>query len=195
MLQFKNIKFHEVICLPKDFEIYDFSKGYDESRMRASLFGVGKYNEKRSGMYEQNLFSGQRNIHVEIDIAAPVGTEVFAFADGKIFLFGYNAALGDYGYTLITEHFVEEQKFYALFGHLNQKSIEQKSRGQVFHRGDVLAWLGDKHENGGWNPHLHFQLSLVAPEKPDLPGVVSDRDLEKALQIYPDPRLVLGPLY
>jgi hypothetical protein len=29
----------------------------------------------------------------------------------------------------------------------------------------------------------------------DLPGAVSDADREAALAIYPDPRLVLGPLY
>ncbi|GIT41297.1 MAG: hypothetical protein Ct9H300mP10_03070 [Methanobacteriota archaeon] len=55
--------------------------------------------------------------------------------------------------------------------------------------------MGDKHENGGWEPHLHFQLSLVEPETHDLPGVVAPEDREQALLDYPDPRLVLGPLY
>ena len=58
-----------------------------------------------------------------------------------------------------------------------------------------MGTLGDKSENGGWNPHLHFQLSLVAPEVPDIPGVVSENDRKQALQIYPDPQLILGSLY
>jgi murein DD-endopeptidase MepM/ murein hydrolase activator NlpD len=195
MLHFKYPDFHSVINLPQEYEIYDFTKGYSAERMLTSNYGVGKYNEKRVGMYEQDLFSDGRDIHVGVDIAAPVGTPVHAFASGKVFLFDYNSARGDYGYTLITEHFIEEQKFYALFGHLNQKSIETKSRGQAFDRGDVIAWLGDKHENGGWNPHLHFQLCLVTPSKADLPGVVNQKDLKQALEIYPDPRLILGALY
>ena len=60
---------------------------------------------------------------------------------------------------------------------------------------EVIAWIGDRHENGGWNPHLHFQLSLVRPEVADLPGAVSDADRAHALTLYPDPRLVLGSLY
>ena len=61
--------------------------------------------------------------------------------------------------------------------------------------GDVIGWVGDRTENGGWNPHLHFQLSRVQPTTHDLPGVVSQEDRAWAMTAYPDPRLVLGPLY
>ncbi len=196
MLQFSRTKFHSVIKLPEKYEIYDFTKGYDADRMRESQYGIGKYNEKRIGMYEHEIFqANERNIHVGVDIAAPIGTEVYAFAEGKIFLFDYNPAEGDYGHTLITEHEIESQKFYALFGHLSKKSVDGKVKGQGFDRGDVIAWIGDKHENGGWNPHLHFQLSINAPTKADLPGVVAEKDLAEALKNFPDPRIVLGRVY
>ena len=195
MLKFQHTKFHSVILLPPGYEIYDFSKAYDPERMRDSAYGVGKYNEKRMGMYDHDLFSDGRNIHVGIDIAAPVGTEIFAFAPGKILFYDYNSARGDYGYTLVTEHFLEAQKFYALLGHLSEKSVKQKFIGQGFDRGEVLGWVGDKHENGGWNPHLHFQLSVKPPIKADLPGVVAEKDLAQALEDFPDPRIVLGPVY
>jgi hypothetical protein len=55
--------------------------------------------------------------------------------------------------------------------------------------------LGDRHENGDWSPHLHLQLCTRAPLVCDLPGVVSAADREEARQLYPDPRLVLGPIY
>jgi len=58
-----------------------------------------------------------------------------------------------------------------------------------------MRTMGKKHENGGWEPHVHFQLSLVEPVVPDLPGVVARADREQALIDYPDPRLVLGALY
>ena len=46
--------------------------------------------------------------------------------------------------------------------------------------------MGDKHENGGWEPHLHFNLSLVEPETHDMPGVVSPENRLEALAKYPD---------
>ena len=55
--------------------------------------------------------------------------------------------------------------------------------------------MGDKHENGGWDPHLHFQLSLIEPSTHDMPGVVDPNDREEFLINYPDPRLVMGPIY
>lgn len=193
-------RFRAVVDLPPGYEVYDFTSGYDPVRARTSLFGVGRYDERRRGMYVSELFSSDsseemRDVHVGVDIAAPVGTPVHAFFDGEVFLFGYNGAAGDYGYTLITRHIIDGIDLYALYGHLSAASVEGKTVGASFRAGEVLAWIGDTHENGGWNPHLHFQLSYERPCKCDMPGVVSMRDREAALRRYPDPRLVLGPLY
>ena len=84
---------------------------------------------------------------------------------------------------------------YALFGHLGEKSVQGKAVGQTIRSGDVIACVGDRHENGGWNPHLHFQLSYERPRVCDMPGVVSEADRAQALEKFPDPRHVLGPLY
>lgn len=199
MIDFSKFKFAPVIKLPTNYEVYDFTKGYDPKRERSHEYGIGKYNEKRRGMYEQEIFSdrfsNRRDIHMGIDIAAPVGTPVHAFYDGEIFLFQYNSAAGDYGYTLITHHVIDGVSLYALFGHLSAKSIANKNTGAKIRAGDVIAWLGDETENGGWNPHLHFQLSYEQPKVCDMPGVVSDDQRAAALKTYPDPRLVLGPLY
>jgi len=191
--------YHPVIELPAEYEIYDFSQTYDPNRHLKSPFGIGRYNEKRLGMYETEIFQGKggpRNIHLGVDIGAPVGTPVHAFADGEIFLFGYNPAAGDYGYTLITRHEnVAGETLYALHGHLSARTVEGKAEGQKIARGAVIAWVGDRHENGGWNPHLHFQLSRVKPEVCDMPGAANEAGLAEALATYPDPRIVLGPIY
>ena len=187
-----------MIPLPPHYEVYDFSGGYDPHRSLSSPFGIGRYDENRQGMYTSNLFlgpEGARSVHMGIDIGAPVGTPVHAFFAGEIFLRGYNSAQGDYGHTLITRHELDGEELFALFGHLSGASTAQNPPGKKFHSGDVIGWVGDRQENGGWNPHLHFQLSLVAPEKCDMPGVVTPKERPEALKIYPDPRLVLGPLY
>ena len=197
MTDFSLFKFHPVIRLPEDYEVYDFTKGYDPSRQLSSAFGIGRYDEDRRGMYNAELFkTGEaRTIHMGIDIGAPVGTNVHAFFAGEFFLFAYNDAEGDYGYTLITKHDLGGKALFALHGHLSKSSVEGKVRGTRFEAGDVIARVGDRHENGGWNPHLHFQLSLREPTVCDLPGVVSPAQRAEALEVYPDPRLVLGPLY
>ncbi len=89
----------------------------------------------------------------------------------------------------------EAIQLYALFGHLARRSLDQLVAGMPLKRGEVFAEVGGEHENGGWVPHLHFQLSWERPAEPDMPGVVSEEDLEHALLVYPDPRFVLGALY
>jgi murein DD-endopeptidase MepM/ murein hydrolase activator NlpD len=192
----KSESFHPVIQLPPDYEIYDFSKDYDPNRTLRSPFGVGKFLERRPTMYVQEQYTKtQRNIHLGIDIGAPIGTPIMAFADGTIFSYANNDLPGDYGYTIITKHTALDQTLYCLFGHLAKQSLDGLTPGKPLKKGEVFAWVGDKTENGGWNPHLHFQVSNKIPEKCDMPGVVSEQDLENALKIYLDPRLILGNLY
>jgi murein DD-endopeptidase MepM/ murein hydrolase activator NlpD len=191
--------FHPLIVVPEGepLEVFDFTRGYDPDRARSD-YGVGRYDERRVGMYDAALFTAgkrARDVHMGIDIGAPAGTEVFAFDDGAIFLFGDNAAPGDYGPTLVTRHVLDGRDLYVLLGHLSRRTLDGKRTGQQFARGDVLGWVGTKEENGGWNPHVHVQLAWAAPERPDLPGVVADADRAAARERYPDPRLILGALY
>ena len=193
MIKWQTGQYHPVVHLPEDYEIRDFTTGnYGPSEYE---FDIGKYDELRPGMYATDLFSDGRFLHIGIDIGAPVGTPCMAFDDGEISHVGYNPADGDYGYVIITKHLVGEHTIWALYGHLSADSIQGKQVGQKVTRGEVIGWMGDEHENGGWEPHLHFQLSLEEPETHDMPGVVSPEDRDWALQKYPDPRLVLGPIY
>ena len=189
-------KYHPVIFLPEDYEIYDFTRGYDPDRDRTSEYGIGKYAEFRPGMYQGDLFEqDQRCIHMGIDIAAPIHTPVYAFDDGEFFCLGINEQPFDYGPTIITRHLVDDRVIYALHGHLSTQSLRTKAVGQKIKKGEQIATLGTKKENGGWNPHLHFQLSYIQPTTHDLPGVVSKNKLEWAKKVFPDPQIVLGPLY
>ena len=75
------------------------------------------------------------------------------------------------------------------------KVNRRKKIGQKISHGEIICWMGDKHENGGWESHLHFQLSIIEPKTHDMPGVIDPNEREMALINYPDPRLVLGPIY
>jgi len=184
---------HPVVHLPERYTVLDLSDG--TWTPHNTEYSVGKYNEVRPNMYNTELFGGTRLIHMGIDIGGPVGTPCMAFADGEVSHFGYNPEPGDYGNVVITRHDIGGTPVWALYGHMNAASIEGKLAGQKLVAGEVIAWFGAHHENGGWEPHLHFQLSLIEPQTHDFPGVVAPEDREQALLDYPDPRLVLGPLY
>ena len=193
MINWEGLSFHPVVDLPDKYKVLDLTRGAWDSG--SSEYSIGRYDEYRPNVYTTDLFEGVRNIHVGIDIGGPIGTPCMAFMDGKIHKFGYNSEAGDYGNVVITEHEISGKKIWSLYGHLDSQSITSKVEGQLIEKGEIIGYFGDETVNGGWEPHLHFQLSTVEPETHDLPGVVSIDEREIALKRYPDPRLVLGPIY
>jgi murein DD-endopeptidase MepM/ murein hydrolase activator NlpD len=195
-LRTSGVRFHPPIRLPAGYAVCDFVKGTDPEGFLVDGYGVGRYDERRPGLYAGRQFtSGGRDIHMGIDLVAPAEEPVHAFFSGTVFKLGDNARPYDYGPTLITRHEWLGQVVYAVHGHLSRRSLVRWSEGDPFAQGAVLGWLGTQGENGGWHPHLHFQLSLVEPDTHDLPGVVSEADRDWARTAFPDPRKVLGPLY
>ena len=192
---FFNLSFCSIINLPKNVHVHDFTTSNSFQNTK-HLFSIGKYNEERPHMYTGDLFEkSNRFIHMGLDIGAPIGTAVKSFYDGEIFLFKYNKLKLDYGYTIITKHKLKSQSIYALYGHLSKSSIKDKKIGQKINSGDTLGFLGNKQENGGWPPHVHFQLCLIKPKKCDLPGVVSKKNHKIAKKFSQIQVLVLGQIY
>ena len=193
LLSWEKNDFHSIVDLPDNYTVLDLSVNpWIPSKTE---FSIGKYDEVRPEMYVTPIFKGIRNIHVGIDINGPIGTPCMAFTDGVISHLGYNPEPGDYGNVIILQHNISGMDIWALYGHLSSESIEGKAVGQKVGRGETIAWFGPENQNGGWEPHLHFQLSLIEPRTHDLPGVVSSEDRIQALRAYPDPRIILGPLY
>jgi murein DD-endopeptidase MepM/ murein hydrolase activator NlpD len=199
--------FHPVIHMPEEYWVFDFTRGEDKTWVCPYDYQIGRYDEYRPGMYTTELFGGVRDVHVGLDIGAPVATPVYAFFDGVIHSFGNNSEDGSYGPTIVTEHYVSlpeevgsqnfgsKTKVWALHGHLSLDSLKDLEIGSQIKAGEMIAKIGSEEVNGGWPPHLHFQLSLIEPDTYDMPGVVEQSERDWALQVYLDPRLVLGKLY
>jgi murein DD-endopeptidase MepM/ murein hydrolase activator NlpD len=190
--------FAPVMNYPKDpgkLYLFDFSQGYDPRLIYRKKWGIGKYNELRKEMYVAPQFNSERNIHMGIDIWTEAGAPVFSFFDGVIAYLRDNNRSGDYGPTIIVKYEMEGTELFALYGHLSRTSLESVAKGDKIGKGEQLAVIGTEEENGGWAPHLHFQLAIEDPCEADMPGVVSEQNHKSALKKYPDPRLVLGPLY
>jgi murein DD-endopeptidase MepM/ murein hydrolase activator NlpD len=195
----KKTKNHPVMNLPDDYEVFDFSEGYDPDQMTQFVnsggWGVGGYSEKRKNMYLAPQYENRRNIHMGIDIWAKAGEPVYSPLDGVVAYVADHAQEGNYGGTLVLKHRVESTTYYALYGHLSPESLQDLMPGQNVYGGEKVGELGCEKENGNWPPHLHYQISTKDPGEADMPGVVSDEELENALKIYPDPRILIGDIY
>lgn len=152
--------------------------------------GYGGYLEHRV-IYEtfENFATeaaDYRNIHLGMDFWAAAGTPIFGPLNGEIHSFRVNEGPGNYGPTIILYHAAEA--LYSLYGHLKMKDLENLKVGQTVSAGQVLCHLGGPHENGGWPPHLHFQLIRDLQDFwGDYPGVCSKRDLHFYANNCPNP--------
>ncbi len=131
-----------------------------------------------------------RTIHLGIDIFAPAGTPVAAPLDGEIAWIRNDAAPFGFGPCLAIRH---EGGFRTLYGHLGRDCLASLSAGRPVRRGERFATLGEPAENGGWPPHLHFQiLAADLGFGDDPPGVAAPADLGILEAMSPDPAAFLG---
>lgn len=195
MNYFKKYNFAPVMDYPEDLYVFDLSKNYDPDFIASKSWAVGKYNEKRTGMYTAEQYRGKRNIHMGIDIWTSVGSPVFSFYEGTIAYIYDHKQEGNYGPTLVLKYVFDNAVLFGLYGHLSRACLEERQVGEKVQKGQKIAELGGEQVNGGWVPHLHFQLSWEDPGKADMPGVVAHENREEALKTFPDPRIVLGDLY
>ena len=136
--------------------------------------------------------SEPRRLHLGIDIWGEVGTKVMSPLDGIIHSFAFNNHLGDYGATIILTHNLEGLGFHTLFGHLSLNSLKNLYEGKRVFKSEVFSEFGMRFENGGWPPHLHFQIIKKMGEwQGDYPGVCAIGEKEKWLENSPDPMLIL----
>jgi murein DD-endopeptidase MepM/ murein hydrolase activator NlpD len=152
--------------------------------------GFGGYLEHRV-IYETfdnfaTSSANYRNIHLGMDFWTKAGTPVYAPLDGEVHSFLVNHGAGNYGPTIILYHPAEN--IYSLYGHLSMGDLSQLEIGLPISAGQKLCHLGNSDENGGWPPHLHFQLIRDMQDlKGDYPGVCSQRDVEFYAHNCPDP--------
>ena len=157
----------------------------------------GGYLEQRNLYKRSTYFSAEsnekeRNIHLGLDLWIASGTQIFAPLDGKLHSFNNNTNHGDYGPTLILKHLTNDVEFYTLYGHLSLESLNEKTVGQTFKKGDSIATLGEPNVNGDYAPHLHFQIIKdLEGNHGDYPGVASPETLEHYKTNCPDPNLLL----
>ncbi len=165
----------------------------------AHVIAVGRYGEERS-MYRTTAFetadpAERRTIHIGIDLFAPAGEDVLAPYDAVVVDVGVETVPLGFGGIVVLQHETDDGvPFFTLYGHLSPASLDALKIGQGVGRGDVIARLGRPDENGGWAPHLHFQVmsSLCGWSATEIIGVVARSQWDVWASVFPNPNLVLG---
>jgi murein DD-endopeptidase MepM/ murein hydrolase activator NlpD len=89
--------------------------------------------------------------HAGVDIAAPVGTPIYAIADGLVKKLQMKHLEGKgYGRFIIVQH---EGNVASLYSQMDAYSVEL---GEIVKKGDVIGFVGTSGISTG--PHLHFEI-------------------------------------
>lgn len=161
---------------------------------------LGYYGEPRLIYTDQAFRNGEwkasdrRTVHLGIDGFAPAGTTVHAPMTATVEFTDNRTGNLDYGGMVILRHETPaHQIFYTLYGHLAPASISGLEIGQTLEKGEIFASLGDPSENGGWNPHIHFQLALDTKGMGhDWPGVANPDEMFFWREYCPNPAALMN---
>ena len=172
---------------------------FGELRKAKLSVGVGRYNEPRL-IYNSALFGAtenptdeRRTIHLGVDLFVSAGSSVYSPLNGVVHAFANNPERLDYGPVVILRHGPGGgEEFFTLYGHLSRESLGKLKIGQSIVKGERIGRIGAMAENGGWPPHLHFQvITDLLDRGTDFPGVALAAERGLWADLSPNPNLLL----
>jgi len=119
------------------------------------------------GMRNHPVLGGRRN-HKGLDLAAPMGTPVYAPADGLVARADWFSSYGNY---IQLEHGGELQ---TRFGHLSGFAVHA---GDTVHKGDLIGYVGSTGRSTG--PHLHYEVRVAGEAVDPTPYLAGEISLAR----------------
>lgn len=116
--------------------------------------------------YHLDPFTGQVKMHEGLDIAAPIGTQIVAPADGMVRFAGERK---DYGQCVEIDH---GYGFTTVYAHCQRLRV---NAGMRVRRGDVIAYVGNTGRSTG--PHLHYEVRLAHAAANPLNYILSNANI------------------
>jgi 4-aminobutyrate aminotransferase-like enzyme/Ser/Thr protein kinase RdoA (MazF antagonist)/murein DD-endopeptidase MepM/ murein hydrolase activator NlpD len=161
-------------------------------------FGIGLYGEDRD-VYHGDAFKTAaspewRSQHLGVDIFIAADTSLYAPLAGRVLSVVNNDQPYDYGPTVILEHQAGEggPLFWTLYGHLSRATLTTVYAGMDVVAGQLIGYIGAAEVNGGWAPHLHFQIITDRlGQSGEFPGVGQPSLWPIWSKISPNPNLIL----
>ncbi len=111
-----------------------------------SIFPVNGVLMRGFGV-KSDPFTGKMRPHHGLDLAAPMGTPVYAPASGKIILREHQTHFGN---TIVLDHGYRVETVY---GHMSKFAAKL---GQSVRRGELIGYVGNTGYSTG--PHLHYEV-------------------------------------
>jgi len=96
--------------------------------------------------------SPDRPDHRGIDFAGPVGTPIYAFADGVVEQSGPASGFGNW---IVLNHQIDGKTYSTVYGHMFDDGLLVKA-GDTVKAGQHIAKIGNA--GGSTGPHLHFEV-------------------------------------
>ena len=110
---------------------------------------------------EPNVISGYglrtgeySGFHHGADFAAPLGTPIYAFADGTV-VDARDQGVDGFGGWVVILHTIEGKEMSTVYGHEDPGGVMVKT-GDHVKAGQQIARVGNSGQSGG--PHMHFEL-------------------------------------
>ncbi|MDO5556697.1 MAG: M23 family metallopeptidase [Clostridia bacterium] len=133
----------------------------DEKKEKATVNGIYLASKPTSGNITSRFGSKEsirKKAHKGLDIASPVGTPIYAAADGKVIFASYS---GGYGNVVKVAHGNNVETYYA---HCSKLCVKV---GENVKAGELIAKMGSTGRSTG--SHLHFEVRVngtaVNPQK------------------------------
>lgn len=105
------------------------------------------YNLTSGYGYRQIPTKGASSYHTGLDLAAPMGTPIYATHSGRIDNAGFN---NGYGYNITISGSNGVQTFY---GHNSKNAVK---KGQWVEKGQIIGYVGSTGVSTG--PHVHYEV-------------------------------------
>ena len=160
--------------------------------------GIGPWGEARTvysgDMFRSRLIEGERrDRHLGLDLFMPTGTKLFTPLAATVKSVEIEEDPLGYGGLVALLHEPEGcPPFVTLWGHLAHEVVSRLKPDRL-EAGALVAEMGAHAENGGWAPHLHFQIS-VDPDiaARDILGVGEARYLDVWQSLFPNAATLAG---
>lgn len=120
--------------------------------------------------FRADPFAGRRARHKGVDMAGPIGTPIYATADGIV---GRAQWVGGYGKYVEVNHGGEIQTRY---GHMSQILVEPNQRVT---KGQIIGLMGSTGRSTG--SHLHYEVRIAGNSVNPMP-FISSKDYLLAMQ-------------
>jgi hypothetical protein len=91
-------------------------------------------------------------MHRGVDLAGPVGTAIYAFADGVVAQAGPASGFGQW---IVLDHNLDGRRFSTVYGHMFPVGVLARG-GDLVRAGQQIARIGNDGDTTG--PHLHFEV-------------------------------------